>query len=169
MSNLSPSGVNKKPSGTQPEIQPVIGWREWVALPELNIPAIKVKVDTGARTSALHAFKLETFKRAGDDYVRFWIHPLQKRTDIEIISEALIIDKRIVKDSGGHAEERYVIKTPIKLGDMQWEIELTLTSREDMMFRMLLGRSAITDGNLIVNPDTSFLFGRKKRNIYKHS
>lgn len=136
-------------------------------MPELGIPAIKVKVDTGARTSALHTFKLETFERGGREFVRFWIHPLQKRTDIEIQCEALIIDKRAVRDSGGHAEERYVIKTPVRIGDRQWEIELTLTSREDMLFRMLLGRSAITDANLAVNPRASFLYGRKSRKIYK--
>lgn len=167
MSNPSSTGINIKSSAKQNGKPPIIGWREWVALPDLGIPAIKVKVDTGAKTSALHTFKLETFKQEGREFVRFWIHPLQKRTDIEIVSEALIIDKRTVKDSGGHAEERYVIKTPVRLGNQQWDIELTLTSREDMLFRMLFGRSAISDGNLIVNPETSFMYGRKPRNIYK--
>lgn len=167
MSNQPSTAVTGKDSKPQNDEPTTIGWREWAVLPELNIPAIKVKVDTGARTSALHTFKLETFVHNGREFVRFWIHPLQKQTDIEIVCEAPVLDKRTVKDSGGHAEERYVIKTPIRIGDRQWEIELTLTSREDMLFRMLLGRSAITDGNLLVNPQASFIYGRKSRKIYK--
>ena len=85
----------------------IIGWREWLALPALGIPAIKAKIDTGAKTSALHAFKLEPFSKNGKDYVRFWIHPLRKRRDVEISCELPVKDQRIVRDSGGHSEKRY--------------------------------------------------------------
>lgn len=144
-----------------------VGWREWVALPELGIPAIKTKIDTGARTSALHTFDLDTYHERGREYVRFLIHPLQKRTDIEIQCVAPIIDRRIVRDSGGHPEERLVIETPVLLGDRQWTIEITLTSREDMLFRMLLGRRAIVDGNLIIDPCMSYLKGRDLPGVYR--
>lgn len=144
----------------------VIGWREWASLPELNIPAIKVKVDTGARTSALHAYKIESYHQGEREYVRFWIHPLQRRTDIDICCEAPVLDHRVVKDSGGHAEDRCVIKTPVRIGTHQWEIELTLTSREDMLFRMLLGRRAMVDSGFTVDPGVSYLQGKKPKHAY---
>lgn len=144
----------------------VIGWREWASLPELNIPAIKVKVDTGARTSALHAYKIENYHHGEREYVRFWIHPLQRRTDIDICCDAPVLDHRIVKDSGGHAEDRCVIKTPVRIGTHQWEIELTLTSREDMLFRMLLGRRAMVESGFTVDPGVSYLQGKKPKNAY---
>ena len=148
--------------------QPVsIGWREWLILPDLGIPAIKAKIDTGARTSALHAFRIESFKKNAEEWVHFWIHPLQKRTDVEIMCEAKVVDKRTVKDSGGHAEERFVIKTLAHLGPHSWPIEITLTSREDMLFRMLLGRTALSDGKFAIAPDASYLLGRNLRHAYK--
>lgn len=146
---------------------PVIGWREWASLPELDIPAIKVKVDTGAKTSALHAFQLETWHADGEqEYVRFWLHPLRRRDDIVICCEAPILDRRVVKDSSGNAEERCVIQTPIRIGTHQWDIELTLTSREDMLFRMLLGRRAMVDSGFVVDPSASYLAGKKPRKAY---
>lgn len=144
-----------------------VGWREWLSLPDLNIPAIKAKVDTGAKTSALHAFRMETFRKEDGEYIRFWIHPLRRKKDIQIVCEAKITDRRMVKDSGGHAEERYVIRTPVVAGDRRWPIEITLTSREDMMFRMLLGRSALSEGGFIVDPETSFVLGRGLRRSYR--
>jgi len=137
-----------------------IGWREWLALPKLNIPAIKAKVDTGARTSALHAFFVEPFTKDGQQMVRFGVHPLQKRQDVEVICEARVKDFREISDSGGHREMRYVIETEILLGELSKRIEMTLTNRDNMKFRMLLGRTAM-DG-LQVLPDKSYLTGRKR-------
>ena len=137
-----------------------IGWREWLALPELQIPAIKAKVDTGARTSALHAFFVEPFTRDGLRMVRFGVHPLQKRIDLEVVCEAPIKDYRSVIDSGGHREMRYVIETDICLGDRTQRAQLTLTNRDNMKFRMLLGRTAMTGVTVI--PDKSYLTGRLK-------
>lgn len=132
-----------------------IGWREWVALPGLTIGKIKAKVDTGARTSALHAFALRPFKDGNQDKISFDIHPLQGNIDIVVTCTADIVDKRWVSDSGGHSEERYVISTPVTLGNSTWPIEITLTERDTMLFRMLLGRSAIKK-RFIVNPARSF-------------
>ena len=135
-----------------------VGWREWVLLPELGLPVIKAKVDTGARTSCLHAFSVELFTKDDEEWVRFGIHPHQDDTETEVYSEAKVIDKRTVSDSGGHKEERYVINTEVILGDHRWPIEITLTNRDTMLFRMLLGRTAM-EHKLIVNPGKSFLLG----------
>ena len=134
----------------------VLGWREWVHLPDLGLPWIKAKVDTGAKTSCLHAFSLDTFVKDGDNWVRFGIHPHQNETDTEIYCEAKIIEQRIVSDSGGHKENRIVISSDIVLGEKRWPIEITLTNRDTMQFRMLLGRTAMQ--NLVtVKPDKSYL------------
>ena len=139
----------------------VLGWREWVHLPGLGLPWIKAKVDTGAKTSCLHAFSLDTFVKDGDSWVRFGIHPHQNETDTEIYCEAKIIDERIVSDSGGHKENRIVISSDIVIGEKQWPIEITLTNRDTMQFRMLLGRTAMQD-LISVKPDKSYLLGKPK-------
>lgn len=134
----------------------VLGWREWVSLPDLGIDKIKAKVDTGARTSALHAFALHPFKEDGKDMIRFDIHPIQNDTNYVVTCVAEVVDKRMVSDSGGHREERYVIKSNVTAGLDTWPIEITLTERDTMLFRMLLGRSAIRK-RYIVNPARSFV------------
>jgi len=143
-----------------------VGWREWLTLPELGIPALKAKVDTGARTSALHAYRVESFHHNGALWVRFAIHPLRKRDDVAIECSAAVVDERMVRDSGGHPEKRLVIVTPIRLGDQEWPIEITLTNRETMLFRMLLGRTAMS-GRLLVVPDASYLSGKALATAYR--
>jgi hypothetical protein len=137
----------------------MIGWREWVSLPQLKIPQIKAKVDTGARTSALHAFSLYPYEESGKNKIKFGIHPLQRNSEQIIYCVADIVDKRLVTDSGGHTEERYVIQTPIVIAYDIFTIEITLTERENMLFRMLLGRSALKK-RFYVNPTRSFLTSR---------
>jgi hypothetical protein len=137
----------------------LIGWREWVSLPELGIDAIKAKVDTGARTSTLHAFEVDPYEESGVPMVRFGIHPLQKRTDVEIYCTAPVVDRRWVSDSGGHREQRWVILTRLRLGAIEWPLELTLTNRDSMLFRMLLGRTGMGH-RFMVRPDASYLLGR---------
>ncbi len=139
----------------------VIGWREWVALPELGLPAVKAKVDTGARTSALHAFRVETFEEAGRRRVRFWLHPLRRKKQLEVCCQADLLDRRTVSDSGGHREKRCVIRTPVELAGERWEIEITLTNRDSMLFPMLLGRKALEE-RFLVDAAESYLTGRVK-------
>jgi hypothetical protein len=136
----------------------ILGWREWVALPELGVEMLKCKVDTGAKTSALHAFYVEPFEAQGKRMVRFGLHPHQDDTETAIECVAEVYDVRTVSDSGGHKEERYVIKTPLRIGGETFEAELTLTNRDAMQFRMLLGRRAM-ENRFIVDPDASFLMG----------
>ncbi len=122
---------------------PVIGWREKVALPELAISTVKAKIDTGARSSALSAFDIEVFKKGEVDFVRFKVHPVQRSRKKVVAAEAALLDMREVRNSGGKAEFRPVISTLVSLGGKQWPIELTLTNRDQMGFRMLLGRQAV--------------------------
>ncbi len=136
----------------------IIGWREWVALPELGIPFVKAKIDTGARTSALHAYFVEPYIKDGVRMVRFGIHPIQRNDAVEVVCTAPVKDLRRVTDSGGHQEDRYVIETPVRLGDAEWRIEITLTNRDTMLFRMLLGRRAIRRSFLVAS-GKSFLEG----------
>ena len=139
-----------------------VGWREWILLPDLGLPKIKAKIDTGARTSCLHAFSVEPFLKDEKEWVRFGIHPHQDDSETEVYCEAEVYDKRMVTDSGGHKEERYVITTELAIAEQRWPIEITLTNRDTMLFRMLLGRTSM-ENKIIVNPAGSFLLGRKKK------
>lgn len=138
------------------ETATVIGWREWVALPALGVHSIKAKVDTGARSSTLHAFNVERFERHGRAMVRFQAHPVQRNDDYIVAAEALLLDDRIVRNSGGQSELRPVIETSVQLGNSLWTIELTLTNRDEMGFRMLLGRQAVRR-RYLVDPGRSYL------------
>jgi hypothetical protein len=137
----------------------IIGWREWVSLPDLGIERIKAKIDTGARTSALHAFQVRRARVEGVDGLRIGVHPLQRRSDIEHFFFAPIVGERWVTDSGGHREKRYVIETRLFMNGFSWPIELTLTNRDSMRFRLLLGRTAMHE-RVMIQPDKSYLLGR---------
>jgi len=136
---------------------PIVGWREWVALPDLEIPRIKVKVDTGARSSSLHAYDIEVFSRGRRDLVRFTVHPMQRETRTTIRCVAELHEHRHVKSSSGHREYRPIIRTLVELGGERWPIDVTLTARDAMGFRMLLGREAIRK-RFLVDPGRSYLF-----------
>ena len=139
-----------------------LGWREWVELPILGLNRVKAKVDTGARTSSLHAFEVRDFDDSGVHRVEFKMHPNQHNKDEVVVCIADIIDQREVRDSGGHRENRWVIETPIRLGQHTWNVELNLTSRDDMLFRMLLGRTALR-GRAMVDPARSYLVGKRRK------
>lgn len=142
------------PRMTVPPKKPIIGWREWAALPALGIPAMKVKVDTGARTSALHAYAI----RVHDSSAIFRVHPIQRDTRTVVECRADLMDYREVRSSTGRPTRRPVIRTEIELFGDRWPVELTLVSRARMGFRMLLGRQAIR-GRFVVDPGLSFLAG----------
>ncbi|MBN1378638.1 MAG: ATP-dependent zinc protease [Gammaproteobacteria bacterium] len=136
-----------------------LGWREWVALPEIGISRLKAKVDTGARTSALHAFFVEPLKSRKQ--IRFGIHTVKNSLQDDLVCVADIVDERNVTDSGGHTERRWVIRTPLMVGNLIWPVEITLTNRDIMKFRMLLGRTALKH-QFIVDPSRSYLAGEPK-------
>lgn len=136
-----------------------LGWREWIGFPDLNIHKIKAKIDTGARTSALHAFMVEPFIRDSLQWVRFAIHPIQGDTDTVVQCEAPVKEQRIVRDSGGHEELRYVIELLITIGEDLIRCEVTLTDRDTMAFRVLLGRTALR-GKYVIHPGKSYIQGK---------
>ena len=141
-----------------------LGWREWVALPEWGVPAIKAKIDTGARTSALHAFDIETFEHDGQHRVRFAIHPWQDSASDVVVVEAALVERRQVRTSSGAARVRPVVHTMVELAGLAVPIEVTLTRRDAMGFRMLIGRQALRR-RFVVDPARSYLGGRPSRDI----
>ena len=142
--------------------RPIIGWREWVGLPDFGIRHIKVKVDTGARSSSLHAFDMELFEREGVRWVRFKVHPVQRKSDKTVECEAEVLEFRSVRSSSGRAAKRPVIITNISMMDITWPVELTLASRDEMGFRMLLGREAFRR-RFLVDAGKSYFGGKPKQ------
>lgn len=141
-----------------------LGWREWIALPELDLPAFKVKVDTGARTSAIHAHDIERHTDGGVKMVTFSVLPVQRNHTITRRCTAPLVDIRDVTDSGGHKETRHVILTTLELAGVSKTVEITLTERRNMLFRMLLGRTSLAP-DFIVNPALSFTCGRRSTRL----
>lgn len=136
----------------------IVGNQEWCAFPDLGIPAIKARIDSGAKTSSIHAFNISPFKRDGQSWVSFEVHPLQNNRRTVVRCEKPVIDKRSIKSSSGISESRYVISAPIKIGGELWDIQLTLANRDSMGYRMLLGREAM-EGKIVIDPGTSFRLG----------
>ena len=155
-----------------PQNKIILGSEEWCSFPELGIPAIKARVDSGAKTSALHAINIAPLLKDGINWVKFDINPIQNNQKTIIHCEALLVDKRIVKSSSGFREQRYVIQTILKIGEENWAIEMTLTNRDSMGFRMLLGREAMS-GRILVDPEQKYLLGQTSvenlKELYKDS
>ena len=150
----------------------ILGSEEWCSFPELGIPTIKARVDSGAKTSALHAINIAPFIKEGQNWVKFDINPIQNNVKTIISCEALLVDKRVVKSSSGFREQRYVIQTSLDIGNSKWLIEMTLTNRDSMGFRMLLGREAMS-GRVLVDPEQKYLLGQPSidslKELYKNS
>ena len=134
----------------------VLGWEEWVALPGLGLPALKAKIDTGAKTSALHAETIEPYAHASGPRVRFSIRPAPRRPEIVIQCSAPVIDRRSITSSNGIPEERFVIQAEIEIAGQVWPIEVSLSDRREMSYRMLLGRQALQTGGVLIDPAASF-------------
>jgi hypothetical protein len=144
--------------GAQPRLPLEIGWREWVELPELCNCRILAKIDTGAKTSAIHAFRLREVEKEGRPHVEFYLHPVRRRPRPEIFCTAPVHDQRAIRSSNGAVQIRFVILTKLRLGGRAWPIELSLASRDEMGFRLLVGRDALRK-RAIIHPSRSFLLG----------
>ena len=138
---------------------PLIGWREWAAFPEIGVDRIKAKIDTGAKTSAVHAFRIRVVEKNGGEWAEFRLHPVQKRKTPEIKCAAPIIDRRRIRSSNGAVEERLIIRTTLRLGEREWPVDLSLAARDEMGFRLLLGRDALRR-KFMIDPSASFLLGK---------
>jgi ribosomal protein S6--L-glutamate ligase len=145
----------------------IVGSEEWCAFPALGIPTIKARVDSGAKTSALHAINIAPFIKEGENWVKFDVNPIQKNIKTVIHCEAKLVGKRIVKSSSGFREQRYVIASELEIGGQHWAIEITLTNRDSMGFRMLLGREAMS-GRVLVDPEQKYLLGQPTNDILKN-
>lgn len=145
----------------------LVGWREWVKLPKLGLAAIKAKIDTGAKTSALHAFDIETFGPIERPKVRFGVKPVEGNENIVIYCTAPVVDRRYVTSSNGETEFRTIIQTELGIGDQSWPIEVSLSNRENLSHRMLLGRAAMDAANLVVEPSAEYLLEKLSFDAYK--
>lgn len=141
-----------------------VGWREWVGLPGVGVEWLKAKVDTGARTSSLHAFALEDFERDGEEWVRFEVHPWQRSSSDAVVVEVPVHDRRTVRSSSGHSQDRVVVRLDLRLLDRVVPAEVTLTRRDEMGFRMLIGREVLQQG-YVVDVSTSYRGGRPGRDV----
>lgn len=141
--------------------RPLIGWREWVDLPDFEVTGVNAKIDTGAKSSAIHAFRIKEVMLDGEPHVEFFLHPVQRRKKPEVFCRAPIADMRVIRSSNGQEEERYVIATQLRLGDRSWKIDLTLTNRDAMGFRLLIGRDALRR-KFLIDPGASYLLTRDK-------
>lgn len=159
---MSQMALSKLPKKVKPNPN-CIGWKEWFSFEDLYLPAIKGKIDTGAKTSSLHAFNIKAFIWNNKKYVRFQVHPLQNNYKVIKTCVSPVVDHRYVCDSGGKKEKRYVIETTLKIGEINTTIEVTLANRDKMTFRMLLGREAIKKAKLMVDVSKSFLQGKIKK------
>lgn len=144
------------------------GWREWVGLPGIGVPWIKAKIDTGAQTSALHASDIAEFERDGEDWVRFTVQPWQLTEEDAVTVELPVHDRRTVRSSSGHAQERPVVLVDLRLAGRELAAEMTLTDRDEMVFRMLIGREALRRG-FVVDSSASFLGGRPPRDVRRRN
>ena len=158
--------MEKRARRSRPKI--AVGWREWVALPDWGIGHIKAKIDTGARTSALHAFDIETFERDGERWARFAVHPWQESSGDEVIVESRLADHREVRSSSGQAGARPVMQTTLAMAGLEVPIEVTLTRRDEMGFRMLIGRQALRR-SFLVDPARSYLGGRPDQDVIRRN
>ena len=141
------------------------GWEEWVELPGLGLPAVRAKIDTGAKSSSIHAFMIEPYGKGTKKRVRFGVHPIPERQDIVVFCSATLVDQREITSSNGETELRYIVSTPMRIGGQEWPIELSLTNRESMQYRMLVGRSALHD-NIVVDPNLSCVQGTLSPKLY---
>lgn len=155
--------VTKRPPKTK------IGWEEWVSYPDLGLPCVKAKIDTGARTSALHAFDAVPFEKEGVPYLRFKIHPIARNRKLTRECEAPLIGERFVTSSNGQKEKRFIIKTRLIMGKETFDTEVTLTKRYGMSFRMLMGRNSLKQGRFVVDPARACLLGKifNPEDLYK--
>jgi hypothetical protein len=144
------------------------GWREWVGLPGCDVEWVKAKLDTGARTSAIHAFDIHEFERDGETWVRYSIHPWQRSAEDATTVESRVHDRRVVRSSSGHTTERYVVQMDVTLMGRTITSEVTLSSRDQMGFRLLIGREALRQA-FVVDPARSYLGGRPKRAVRRRN
>ncbi|WP_375204014.1 ATP-dependent zinc protease family protein [Hyphococcus sp.] len=150
--------VKKKKTTKKKRERPLIGWREWAALPDFDVTGVNAKIDTGAKSSAIHAFRIREVVLDGVDHVEFYLHPLQRRKKPEVFCRAPIAGRRVIRSSNGQEEERYVIETRLRLNGRTWKIDLTLTNRDAMGFRLLIGRDALRR-KFLIDPGASYLLG----------